>query len=83
MHLVGLMDGNYLRKPDPTDVTEEEWAFVAPYLSLMSPDAPQRVHEVREVFKALHGIVRAGSCWRLLPTNFPRGRFGHGAAGGA
>jgi transposase len=30
------------RTPYPTDVTDDEWAFVAPYLSLMTPDAPQR-----------------------------------------
>src|SRR3954463_5731111 len=60
-----------LRKPYPTDVSDDEWAFVAPYLSLMSPDAPQRVHDLRDVFNALRWIVRAGSPWRLLPTNFP------------
>ena len=59
------------RKPYPTDVSDEEWAFVAPYLSLMTRDAPQRRHDVREVFNALRWIVRAGSPWRLLPTNFP------------
>ena len=59
------------RKPYPTDVSDEEWAFVAPYLSLMSEDAPQRRHELREVFNALRWIVRAGAPWRLLPTNFP------------
>ena len=59
------------RKPYPTDVTDEEWAFVAPYLTLMSPDAPQRRHDPREVYNALRWIVRAGSPWRLLPTNFP------------
>jgi len=60
-----------LRKPYPTDVSDDEWAFVAPYLSLMSPDAPQRVHDLRDVFNALRWIVRAGAPWRLLPTNFP------------
>ncbi|MGE0539505.1 MAG: transposase, partial [Dehalococcoidia bacterium] len=25
------------RKAYPTDVTDEEWAFVAPYLTLMTP----------------------------------------------
>ena len=30
------------RKPYPTDVSDEEWAFVAPSLTLMSEDAPQR-----------------------------------------
>jgi transposase len=59
------------RKPYPTDVSDEEWVFVAPYLSLMRGDAPQRRHALREVFNALRWIVRAGSPWRLLPTNFP------------
>ena len=59
------------RKPYPTDVTDEEWAFVAPYLTLLDPQAPQRRHDLREVFNALLWIVRAGSAWRMLPTNFP------------
>jgi len=59
------------RKPYPTDVTDEEWAFVTPYLTLLDPDAPQRRHDLREVLNALLWIVRAGSAWRMLPTNFP------------
>src|SRR5687767_1360424 len=59
------------RKPYPTDVSDEEWAFVAPYLTLVREDAPQRCHDLREVFNALRWIVRAGAPWRLLPTNFP------------
>ncbi len=59
------------RKPYPSDVSNEEWAFVAPYLALVREDAPQRVHDLREVFNALRWIVRAGAPWRLLPTNFP------------
>ena len=60
------------RKPYPTDVSDEEWGFVAPYLTLMRDDAPQRVHDVREVFNALRWIVRAGSPWRYLPHDFAR-----------
>jgi transposase len=59
------------RNAYPTDVSDEEWAFVAPYLTLMTPDAPQRTHDLREVFNALRWIVRAGSPWRLLPNDFP------------
>ncbi len=59
------------RKPYPSDVTDDEWAFIAPYLTLMRPDAPQRCHDPREVYNALRWIVRAGAPWRLLPTNFP------------
>ncbi len=59
------------RKPYPTDVSDEEWSFVAPYLTLMDGQAPQRHHELRELFNALRWLVRAGAPWRLLPTNFP------------
>ena len=34
-------------------------------------DAPQRRHDLREVFNALRWIVRTGAPWRYLPTNFP------------
>jgi len=55
----------------PTDVSDEEWAFCAPYLTLMREDAPQREHGLREVFNALRWMVRTGCQWRLIPTNFP------------
>jgi len=56
----------------PSDVSEEEWAFVAPYLTLMTEDAPQREHSLRQVFNALRWMVRSGSPWRYLPHDFPR-----------
>src|SRR2546425_13024201 len=59
------------RKPYPTDVTDEEWAFLAPYLALIKPDAAQRRYALREVFNALRWIVRAGAPWRLLPHELP------------
>jgi transposase len=59
------------REPYPTDVTDEEWAFVAPYLALLPEDAGQRRYESREVFNALRWIVRAGAPWRLLPHELP------------
>jgi transposase len=59
------------RKPYPSDVSDEEWAFVVPYLTLVREDAPQRTHHLREVFNALRWIVRAGASWRMLPHDFP------------
>jgi transposase len=56
----------------PSDVSDEEWHFVAPYLTLMTEDAPQRQHDLREVFNALRWMVRSGSPWRYLPGDFPR-----------
>jgi transposase len=59
------------RKPYSSDVSDAEWTFVAPYLTLMREDAPQRDHDLREVFNGLRWMVRAGAPWRLLPYDFP------------
>ena len=59
------------RKPYPSDVPDEEWAYVAPYLTLMTDAAPQRDYPLREVFNALRCLVRAGAPWRYLPGDFP------------
>ena len=45
--------------------------FVAPYLALMTEDAPQRAHRLREVFNGLRYLVRSGGAWRLLPHDLP------------
>lgn len=62
------------RKPYPMDVSDDEWAFVAPYLTLMTEDAPQR-----EVFNGAFWIVRTGARWmvrtsaqwRMMPNDLP------------
>jgi transposase len=59
------------RKPYPSDVSDDEWAFCAPYLCLMTENAPQRQYPLREIFNALRWMARAGCPWRMLPTNFP------------
>ena len=59
------------RKAYPSDVSDEEWAFLAPYLTLMREDAPQRTHSMREVFNALRYIVRGGIAWRMMPNDLP------------
>ena len=43
-------------EPDPSDVTDDEWPFVAPYLTLTTQDAPQRQHPTREVFNGLRWV---------------------------
>lgn len=60
-----------MRKPYPSDVSDEEWAFVAPYLTLISESAHQRVHSLREIFNGLRWIIRAGASWRMMPHDLP------------
>jgi len=55
----------------PSDVTDEEWAFCAPYLTLMKEDATQRDHSLRAVFNGLRYLVRAGCPWRMIPHDLP------------
>jgi transposase len=59
------------RKAYPSDVNDEEWAFCAPYLTLMREDAPQRDYELREVFNGLRWMVRSGAAWRMMPNDLP------------
>ena len=55
----------------PSDVTDEEWAFCAPYLTLMKEDAEQREHSLRAVFNGVRYMVRAGCPWRMIPHDLP------------
>ncbi len=59
------------RKRYPSDVSDDEWAFVAPYLTLMREDAPQRDYDLREVFNGLRYVVRTGLPWRFMPNDLP------------
>ena len=58
-------------KPYQSDSSKDEWAFVAPYLSLLPPEAVQRRHDLRRVFDALKWVAWTGAPWRALPHDFP------------
>lgn len=63
-----------MKKPHPgypSDVSDEEWAFAAPYLTLMSETAPQREYPLRHLFNAVRYLARTGVPWRYLPGDFP------------
>jgi transposase len=59
------------RKPYPSDVSDEEWSLVAPYLALMREDAVQRQHSLRELFNGLRYLIRYGIAWRAMPNDLP------------
>jgi transposase len=54
-----------------SDVTDEEWEFCAPYLTLMKEEAPQREYTLRSLFNAVRYLVRAGCPWRMIPNDLP------------
>jgi transposase len=59
------------RKAYPSDASDEEWALVAPYLTLLPEDAGQRAHPLREVFNGLRYIIKTGAQWRWMPHDLP------------
>ena len=59
------------REGYPSDVSDEEWALVVAYLTLMKEAAPQREYRLRAVVNALRWMARAGAAWRMLPHDFP------------
>lgn len=60
------------RKAYPTDLTDEQWALIAP-LVMQPKGKPGRPREVdtREVVNAILYVVRTGCQWRMLPHDFP------------
>jgi transposase len=63
--------GNEGQSRYPSDVTDEEWAFVAPYMALCREDSEQRQYSLRTVFNGLRYIVRSGGQWRSMPNDLP------------
>ena len=59
------------RQAYPSDVSDDEWALVAPYLTLVREDMGQRTHSLREVFNGLRYVVKTGAPWRWMPHGLP------------
>jgi putative transposase len=59
------------RTPYPTDVTDEQWKLVEPFLPQAKLGGRPRKTDLREVLNALFYLVRTGCQWRMLPHEFP------------
>jgi putative transposase len=59
------------RQPYATDLTDTEYAYLAPYLPAPAPIGRPRLHPLREIVDAIRYVVRTGCQWRLLPHEFP------------
>ena len=54
-----------------SDLTDDEWAFIAPTLPPSKPTGRPRTTPMRDVFDAILYIASAGCAWRMLPNDFP------------
>jgi putative transposase len=55
----------------PSDISDEEWAMVAPMLPPPRTGGRRRATDMREVFNAIRYVNRTGCQWRRLPKDFP------------
>jgi putative transposase len=60
-----------MRRTYPTDLSDEEWSCIEPYLPTPKAPGRPRVYTLREITDAIFYIVRSGCAWRLLPHDFP------------
>jgi len=58
------------RKPYATDLSDAQWALIAPLIVLPTGGAPKTT-DLREVVNAILYQLRTGCQWHLLPHDFP------------
>lgn len=54
-----------------SDLTDQEWELVAPFLPPRKATGRPRVTPIRDVMDAILYIASAGCTWRMLPNDFP------------
>ena len=71
------MDGNHSTEIEreeqryASDLTDAEWALIAPHMPAVKRLGRPRETELRAVVDAILYIARSGCQWRMLPKDFP------------
>jgi transposase len=55
----------------PSDLTDEEWAHVAPLIAPAKPGGNKRSIDVREVMNGIMYVLSTGCQWRAIPKDLP------------
>jgi len=55
----------------PSDLTDEEWARVAPLIPPPKPGGNKRTRDMREVVNGLMYVLSTGCQWRAIPKDLP------------
>jgi putative transposase len=59
-----------MRKPYPSDLTDDQWAIVEPMIPVFEVGRP-RTNDMREVLNAILYLNRSGCQWDMLPHDLP------------
>ena len=60
-----------MRRAYQSDLSDEEWEVIEPYLPCPKAPGRPRLHHLREILDAVFYVVTGGCAWRLLPHDFP------------
>ena len=60
-----------MSKHYPSDLTDAQWAVVAPLLPGPASTGRPRQHDLRVILDAIFYILRTGCPWRYLPLDMP------------
>ena len=55
----------------PSDLTDDEWDLLEPYLPAPKKRGRPRLHPLREILDAVFYLLKTGCQWRMLPREFP------------
>jgi putative transposase len=55
----------------PTDLSDDEWRCLGPYLHRATRRGRPRLHGLRAILDAVFYVLKSGCPWRLLPRDFP------------
>jgi transposase len=57
-------------RPYPSDLTDEQWALIAPMVPVKTGGRPA-IHPRRRIVEAILYVDRTGCAWRMMPHDFP------------
>lgn len=59
------------RRRYPSDVTDHEWALIAPFLAQRPGPGRPRTVDLRAIVNGIFYINRTGAQWEMMPRDFP------------
>jgi transposase len=55
----------------PSDLTEAQWALIAPLIPAAEPGGRYRAVDMHEIVNGILYVLRSGCSWRMLPHDLP------------
>jgi len=66
-----MLRGMTPRPPDPTALSDQEWAWITPRIPEAQPGGRPEASPTREILHGICSLVRRGGAWRLRPHDVP------------